>query len=421
MNKFLILLALTCLASALSFGQRNFQPGYIVLNNNDTVAGFIDYREWHKNPESLSFAKSKEGAVQKFTVKDAGSFEVTGKELYRRFFVNISMNDEFVNEMTSKDTSLRKDTVFLKVLFEGRHTKLFSYADEIKSRLFIASESETIPVELKNSEYMENGKIVSEKEYKALLAKLAGQYAPGNTDIVAKIAGTSNYKDDILEVLYLIDGKPSGKPLLDEKKGKKSAFRFWAGAGVGKNPINIEGENRYAGITEAGGISPVISAGFDIRFNPYIGKLFWRTELAFTTAKTNAYVSKQYFASKENYYLDLKFNSISLNETINYNFYNSADLKIFLGAGVGFNFSSLPLNRETFVREASTDTSTSVNNNYLAYLNNFFLNGIVRTGVTIKNIEASIAYTTKGTFSDYASFSANVSSLRLQVNYLFGK
>ena len=55
MNKFLILLALTCLASALSFGQRNFQPGYIVLNNNDTVAGFIDYREWHKNPEKPFF------------------------------------------------------------------------------------------------------------------------------------------------------------------------------------------------------------------------------------------------------------------------------------------------------------------------------------------------------------------------------
>ena len=84
-----------------------------------TVAGFIDYREWHKNPESLSFAKSKGGRYKIYS-KDAGSFEVTGKELYRRFFVNISMNDEFVNEMTSKDTSLRKDTVFLKVLFEGR-------------------------------------------------------------------------------------------------------------------------------------------------------------------------------------------------------------------------------------------------------------------------------------------------------------
>ena len=47
-------------------------------------------------------------------------------------------------------------------------------------------------------------------------------------------------------------------------------------------------------------------------------------------------------------------------------------LKFSFGAGVGFNFSSLPLNRETFVREASTDTSTSVNNNYLVYLNNFF-------------------------------------------------
>jgi hypothetical protein len=88
---------------------------------------------------------------------------------------------------------------------------------------------------------------------------------------------------------------------------------------------------------------------------------------------------------------------------------------------VGLNFSNCPLNEQIFIREATTDTSTIVNQKYFAYLKKFWLNGLVRAGVSIRNIEVSVLYSSKGDFTSYQSYSAYLSFLRLQVNYVFGR
>ncbi len=43
-----------------SFCQENYQPGYIVGLKGDTLHGFINYRNWERNPDKISFRK---GAV----------------------------------------------------------------------------------------------------------------------------------------------------------------------------------------------------------------------------------------------------------------------------------------------------------------------------------------------------------------------
>jgi hypothetical protein len=374
------------------------------------VGGFLNF---------MIFAQTRGTALEKLTIADVSSFCVVDKELYRRLIVNISMNDDLVNELTIKDTSSRTDTVFLKVLYDGYYTKLLLYADELKSRLYILSKDETIPVELKNTEYMSDGQLVSEREYQHILLSLANKYAPGNTGLSVEINGIGYYKNDILKILQALDGKKKNNLLPTSMQTNKSLVRFFAGIGLNNGKVKFDGDNRYVDKTSEGSIAPLFAAGFDILLNPYIGKLFLRTELSYSSAKTKAYTYKEYFASKENYHLKLKQNNLSIYEIINYNLYNGKDVKYFIGAGAGFNFSSYPQNQETFIREATTDTTINVNDNYIAYIKKFWLNGIIRTGVTVKNFDIAVAYTTNGNISNNAGYGVNVSSLRLQVNYIF--
>ncbi|NJK97917.1 MAG: hypothetical protein HC905_26095 [Bacteroidales bacterium] len=41
----------------LAYSQENYIPGY-VIENGDTLKGFIDYRNWEKNPNQIAFKTS---------------------------------------------------------------------------------------------------------------------------------------------------------------------------------------------------------------------------------------------------------------------------------------------------------------------------------------------------------------------------
>lgn len=420
MKKISTLLIATLLISFAGNSQKNLVPGYIINNQNDTINGFIDYREWYKNPVSILFTQSKESVTQKFRIADIRSFNVTGKEHYKRYTVNISLGRDFVDNIDGKDTSQITDTVFLKVLHEGNNVKLFSYADDVKLRLYILPSGEAIPVELKNSQYLLNGQFVNEKEYRTILLDLANRYVPGDMELQAKIYGSRYFKGDILDISYAINGIKKEKAA-QQINEQKSPYRFWVGAGINRGEIKVVDDERYEGNTSGANSAPLIAGGVDIFINPYIRKMFLRTQVFYSTYKTDAYVSKQYFASKENYYFKFKQTNIAIHEELNYNLYNSDQFKYFIGAGFGFNFSSYPLNEQTFIRESSTDTTTIVDDNYIAYIKKFWLSGIIKTGFSVNHVEVFVAYAPKSAISSHASYALNNSSLRLQVNYLFKK
>ncbi len=48
-------MGLLLLSTLMLSGQQNFLPGYIVSNNEDTIKGWIDYKDWEKNPDAIKF------------------------------------------------------------------------------------------------------------------------------------------------------------------------------------------------------------------------------------------------------------------------------------------------------------------------------------------------------------------------------
>src|SRR5690349_21598375 len=87
-----VTLALCCLVFITSYAQKNLKEGFVVLNNGDTLKGFIDYREWYKNPNSVLFSVANAEDMQRYKLKDITSFAVNGREMYQRYLVKVSMD-----------------------------------------------------------------------------------------------------------------------------------------------------------------------------------------------------------------------------------------------------------------------------------------------------------------------------------------
>ncbi|HUH32393.1 MAG TPA: hypothetical protein VLZ28_00485, partial [Daejeonella sp.] len=79
-------IVLFILLPCLVYSQSNYTEGLVITHNSDTLKGFIDYQEWVKNPEKITFKTSLSAAEQVFTESDIVYFEVFDKEeAYQRF------------------------------------------------------------------------------------------------------------------------------------------------------------------------------------------------------------------------------------------------------------------------------------------------------------------------------------------------
>lgn len=399
------------------FAQKNLQPAYIINNSGDTAYGFINFKEWYRNPVSVSFAETKESTAKKYTISEIQEFGITGKEQYRRFFVTISMDKETLAELRGKDTSYRSESIYLKTLYSSDVLQLFSYTDDLKSRLYILTKDETTPIELKHSRYFSNADLINDNEYRNILLGVANKYAPGNKALTTKIISLDYLVTDILKVCYAIGGKE--QPEVIEKGAQKfSKFRFYAGAGIGISLLKVSDNDKYAGNIDQGSVSPLFALGGDIFFNPYIGRLFFRTNISYTSYKSDGHVYKKLYTWEDNYYLKFKQNNLSIDGTVNFNLYNKKDFRYFIGIGPRFNFSSYPLNEETLIRETFPGVINTVKDPYFSDLNKFWINGVVNTGFMFDNLELSASYSLRVGLSSALS-SIDNSSLNVRLAYFF--
>ena len=64
------------LAFLPSFGQENYQPGYIVSLAGDTIYGQVDYRNWELNPDKIYFQDESDKVKRSYAPLDIRAFSV---------------------------------------------------------------------------------------------------------------------------------------------------------------------------------------------------------------------------------------------------------------------------------------------------------------------------------------------------------
>lgn len=111
--KFLSYLLMLCLFHSTIIAQKNFDPGYIINHNRDTVKGFIETTEEKKLSSSVRFRKETSGELQEYNPGDLFGFGI-GQVLYKSFIFNNTVSGS------------RMDTVFARQLVSGEYN-LFTF------------------------------------------------------------------------------------------------------------------------------------------------------------------------------------------------------------------------------------------------------------------------------------------------------
>jgi len=426
MKHFFIALALS--VPLFSLAQSNFQKGYIVNNSNDTLRGYINYREREANPTSVSFKPELTSEAQTLKIRDCAAYGIGDIESYQRFVVNITSSKININNLSKGvDLSYKRDTVLLKQLQTGKNVSLYTYTDKIKLRFYIKENDIAEPAELISQLYLKEnqpGVVVTGKTFIRQLQKIMNKYNPGNDAAQHKFYLLRYTEADLIKAVSAINGQ---QPILS----KIRTSRFFAGGGLNINKAKYKGQNDFAseGASNKVSYTPLITIGVDLFANPVIGKIIYRAELSFQMSQneisattTSSTHSSGNTTSSDSHSFDQY--GVVLTPQVIYNLYNTTKLKFFLGAGAGINFSTYKNNSTTRSSVYSYQGGSIVHGPETteneAILEKFYFSIPVTAGVVLnKKIELSAGYTFPAMISDYRSYNIYIQRFKIGVNYLF--
>jgi hypothetical protein len=119
MKKFLLTLS-ALLILMCSYAQKNFLSGYIVTNQKDTLRGYIDYRNWKRNPGQIVFGKNNDQTGAAFGPNDIAAFSVAD-EIYESATVEIEVSPTKISDLSyESEFKIQEETAFLQSLVRGK-------------------------------------------------------------------------------------------------------------------------------------------------------------------------------------------------------------------------------------------------------------------------------------------------------------
>jgi len=415
MKRFLFCLLL--LFPILCSAQTNFQPGFVVKNDGDTLRGFINYIERLNNPKEVTFRRTSGDSNQIFVVRDISALKINDLVAYQRFVVDISIGKFDVGKVArTQDTTFLRDTVLLEVLEEGKYVSLYSYRDNIKRRFYLKEHTDVKPVELIKEQYIDPEKessVIVNNKFIGQLFEIYNKYNPEMRIDVSQFRKSRYVSEDLIGLTALINGAKV-------VKSKYSSIRFFAGAGLNASKTYYVGTHPLASPTTSQNISylPTLTTGLDFFLNPAIGRLLFRGELSlFANKQEISNETKEYGAIL----LRHKFNQItaSFAPQVIYNVYNTDAVKGFIGVGVGLNFSKFSNNSYDYLDNQNKRLEFARAG---GAFDNFYYGFQFSTGIVLsKKLEITAKYSPPTNLTSYFDYNIKIQRYSLGLNYLFGK
>ena len=404
----------------LSFSQSNYKPGYIVTNDGEKIPGLINYKEKEQTPTSVNFKPGERAAAQTYKIADCMEYGLNGLETYQRFAVDVSQSKEDLFDLSfGLDTTVIRDTVFLKVVQAGKNVTLYSYSDRIKTRYYVKEQDSSQPIELVYAIYyvMENGTTGNRNKtgtYNKYVRQLNGLMlknhvlTPANAD---KLRNITYNKGPLLGIVSLINDEHAAT-------GKKGT-RFFVGAALNASKTNYVSSpvwNR-PGATAKTSHAPMITAGIDLFSNPNIGRVIYRAELSFTTMKSEMITPNP---DPTIAYKKHTFDSYDIIVTpqVIWNAFNSEPFKVFVGAGLSINSVGYKDNVVTTQPKNIPEPRLEINK---YDMEKFYLAPQASAGVVIKKqVEVFGSYMFNSLITTYNGLNIEVTRYNIGLKYLFG-
>jgi hypothetical protein len=342
-----LFLSLLVALPAMVIAQPNYQPGYVLKTNGDTLKGLINYREWAYSPLTVEFKLDKNAdAAQEFNPASVNGFGIYGAEVYVSFTGLVSMNKNIFPDIPNNlDTTRQPGTIFLKRLKAGPHITLYLNNEVAKNRFFIGEKNQQ-PIELKYYEYYGTSASdeVFDNLFRGQLLLLVYKFNNADKKLLDKIADVRFDERDLEDIVDEINDAVPGTVMAgDDPVIKKPLIRIFAGAAINSITNDYFISNSSNEFTETS-IKPKFDVGIDIFINPDIQQFVFRGEVAYSA------LGGQYnqVATTNTSAINISYTGhyITLTPQFLYSVYNTEKLKIYLDAGFGFRFTSYSSNGE---------------------------------------------------------------------------
>ena len=406
------LFVIAVLISSVSLGQSLYKPGFVVKNNGDTIQGWIEYLQWERNPDNIRFRNSaSDEKSSSYHVNDLNYFEVTGFDRYVKAVVMKDTRPVELSRLTmvTEDTVLR-DTVFLRVLVEAP-LSLFELYDS-KPHYYIKNQGKDY-VELQYKVYLVDSdtRVLRSYLFRDQLQLLLTE--AGKSDVLIPKLKTAEYRKreistlvkKLNEILY-----DSGYSYIVPKS--KLNPSIFIGAGLAFSSLKYTGPADYlSNLDYSSSTQPLFLAGVDIPIGRNLQQLVLRAELSWFSLKYKGF-GHPGLADSVTYHL--KASNLSPSISFLYNLINRDKNKLYLGAGLAYNFTTYPENSLTlkspYIRELSPHLD----------LEKGWLSFNARAGY-ILNKKFELATVTKfgGSFSNFMSFGLRPYIVYASLNYHF--
>jgi hypothetical protein len=254
----LVILSLTS-TIVLVFGQGNFQPGYVIADNGDTLRGFIDYRHLSGNPEQIAFKNTPVSEVVIHRAEDIQGYHVNN-ETYVSATIQHDLNPTKIDELSySPVPKYEQLTTFLMVLYQGPKSLYFHRDHDGRTGLYIKGEQGEFLL-LKYYRYrVEGGQVVTNMLYKDQLQA----YFNDCPEVKKKIK-LLTYSEISLEKLFKTYYTSCSNDKVMAYVRKKPGFEFGIVGGVSATTLRFEGDTKLDPLQFDPSLRPAIGLSLNI-------------------------------------------------------------------------------------------------------------------------------------------------------------
>lgn len=137
MHRKLAFLTFLLLSFHYSKAQKSFEPGYLIASPSDTIRGYIDYKNWSRNPETINFKTSPDEKAKTYGLSDMEGFGVHG-ENYIKAHVEVNISPTDIDKLSSSPVpEVVKTVAFLLVVKNGPKSLFYLKDNNGKVQLYI--------------------------------------------------------------------------------------------------------------------------------------------------------------------------------------------------------------------------------------------------------------------------------------------
>ena len=172
----IILLALFFLMKMVCFSQIDYEKGYFIRNNGDTINCLIKNSDWKYNPKKINYKLTANSVPAVSDISEMFEFGITGISQYNRFVVDIDTSgqkpaiaDLYMSSQSEPEFST--ETLFLKLLIDGK-AKLYQYEDYRVKRFFLQADTSRLQQLIFKDYYLNGGAVEQNNSFRGQLYNL---------------------------------------------------------------------------------------------------------------------------------------------------------------------------------------------------------------------------------------------------------